>query len=383
MPTSWLLDFKDMMDLFDTLTERGLLHRCTFTENGSRIKISAALEQYLGYSTSKTARDIADLLTTESQHNIQALFLNTELEQNIQAIELNFLHANHVTYPVIATGILRQKKQQKHLDLVCISMQPTLHRLTELENANQVMSEMLYNARVAYWCIEWDTPIDLTLSADQIVQQVFETPSHWRMCNAAMRNVYEMPSDVIFSQQAVRLYWPRSAANEEFVRRLIQSDFCVDGALSVDQRHDGSLAYVENDVRAHIENHQMSRMWGSIYDVSQEFNLQQDAEQRIHALRQVFDAVPDAVVVVDENFHPQWRNAAFEHYFGIIQGAKITHTLMQSALMERAWQSIDLTNLQGQVDAYHVHCSTIHIQKNLTWTVVVLRLAAHQLAECE
>lgn len=372
-----------MMDLFDTLKERGLLHSCSFAEDGNVLSMSTALRQQLGYSTAQINANTVQPLTQNSLTQLQQLFLNTNADYAIEAFELTFLDQNHLPHCMLATGMINQKKQQKVLKLVCINLQPTLQRLTELENANQVMSEMLYSARVAYWCIEWDTAIDLQQSPDEIVQQVFETPSHWRMCNAAMREVYEMPSDVIFNQQAVRLYWPRSAANEEFVRHLIQRDFCVDGALSVDRRHDGSLAYVENDVRAHIEHGKMSRMWGSIYDVSQEFNLQQDAEQRIHALRQVFDAVPDAVVVVDEHFHPQWRNAAFEQYFGIIQGAKITHTLMQSALMERAWQSIELPNLQGQTHAYHVHCSTIHIQKNLTWTVVVLRLAINQPAEYE
>ena len=374
-----------MMDIFNTLTQSGLLHGCSLAENGQILDCSDGLSQQLGYTPQQFLQlKPQDAFTEDSLEKIAQLFLYPPADQQIQQLELKFLSKHHRVFHVLASGILDWHEQATAtLQLICLPLRSLGQRLNELENANQVMSEMLYNARVAYWCIEWEQAIDLSLTTDEIVQQVFETPSHWRMCNQAMREVYEMPSDVIFNQQPVRLYWPRSPANEEFVRRLIQSDFCVNGALSVDRRHDGSLAYVENDVRAHIEHGQMLRMWGSIYDVSQEQDLQQDAEQRIHALRQVFDAVPDAVVVIDENTHPQWRNAAFEQQFGIIQGTKTVQTLMQSSLMDRAWQAIELPNLQGQVNTYHAHCSAIRIQKNLTWTVAVLRAALHPQTDYE
>jgi hypothetical protein len=111
--------------------------------------------------------------------------------------------------------------------------------------------------------IEFVEPVDIRQTPDEIVRQVFENRSYWRMCNRAMAAIYEMPADVDFGQQPVRLYWPRSPANEEFVRRLIEAEFHVDGALSVDRRHDGSPAYVENDVRASIHNGRMLRMWAA------------------------------------------------------------------------------------------------------------------------
>lgn len=374
-----------MLDIFNTLTEKGLLHGCSLAKNGQIVAVSKALSQQLGYEQQQLLQlNICEICSQDTLEKIEQLFLSPPADEKIQYLELKFVRHHHRFLNVLASGVLTWHEQSVPvLHLICLPLDTLGQRLNELENANQVMSEMLYSTRVAYWCIEWEHPIDLNLTTDQIVQQVFETPSHWRMCNQAMREVYEMPSDVIFNQQPVRLYWPRSPANEEFVRRLIRSDFCVDGALSVDRRHDGSLAYVENDVRAHIEQRKMFRMWGSIYDVSQELDLQQDAEQRIHALKQVFDAVPDAVVVIDENTHPQWRNAAFEQNFGIIQGTKTVQTLMQSSLMDRAWQNIDLPNLQGHVQTYHVHCSAIRIQKNLTWTVAVLRIAVHQHAAYE
>lgn len=242
-----------------------------------------------------------------------------------------------------------------------------------MHNANEVMSQMLQSAKVAYWCIEFAEAVDIHNSPDEIVRQVFENDSHWRLCNRAMAEVYEMPSDVDFNQQPVRLYWPRSPANEEFVRRLIESGFSVDCALSVDRRHDGSPAYVENDVRATIVNGQLLRMWGSIRDVSQELRMQHDAEQRIDALRRVFDAVPDAVLVIDEHLQPQWRNAAFEDTFGISHGAGIARLLLDMALPERTWHNLPLPDLRGRERHFNVHCSRILVREGVAWRVAVFR----------
>lgn len=372
------------MEVFNVLLEQGLFHTCTLNKDGKLIDVSTVLSQQLGYSTTALQdMDINEVFTEASLEKIISIFHQTTTDTVVSALELTLIDHLGQFYQVLGNGIINWDRSNPTMYLVLMPLGELGQHLNQLENANQVMSEMLQSTRVAYWCIEWEQPIDLNTATDDILRQVFETSSHWRMCNTAMRDVYEMPKDVIFSQQPVRLYWPRSPANEEFVRHLIQSDFYVNGALSVDRRHDGSLAYVENDVRAHIEQGKMSRMWGSIYDVSQEFDLQQDAEHRIHALKHVFDAVPDAVVVVDENFHPQWRNAAFEQSFGIIKGTQITQILKQSSLIDRAWHHIDLPNLQGKVQDYHVHCSAIHLQKNLLWTVIVLRPAVYQPAEYE
>lgn len=157
------------------------------------------------------------------------------------------------------------------------------------------------------------------------------------------------------------------------MRRLIEAGFSVDCALSVDRHHDGSPAYVENDVWATIVNEYLLRMWGSIRDVSQELRIQHDAEQRIDALRRVFDAVPDAVLVIDEHLQPQWRNAAFEETFGINQGAGIVRLLLDKPLPERTWHTLRLPVLSGRDLNFNVHCSRILIRESVAWRVAVFR----------
>lgn len=365
------------MEIFDALKERGLLHTCRIGEDGRLLAVSSSLSEQLGYSITEINNiAIERILTTESLTLINQIFANPPADEKLSHLELTFIRHSHTLYHVLSSGIIVWRDTDfPSINLVLIPLGPLNHRLNQLQNANQVMSEMLHSARVAYWCIEWLQPVNITANTDEVVRQVFENASHWLMCNRAMAEVYEMPTDVVFNQQPIRLYWPRSPANEEFVRRLIDSEFCVDGALSVDRRHDGSPAYVENDVRAHIENGYLFRMWGSIRDVSQELMMQNDAQQRIDSLCQVFDAVPDAVVVIDEQSKPQWRNAAFEHNFGIIQGDNIVQALLEKSLPDRAWHCLDLPNLEGEIHQYNVHCSVVVMHENIAWKVAVLRIA--------
>lgn len=370
------------MNPLQLLAEHGLLHLDTITADGKLLHVSPSQSDQLGYAPDELqGQSIEQIYTAESVQVLHRLFTSPPADEQIQNLELTLIRRSGSLLPVLASGMLEWRTvQAPRLHLIKIPLGSLNRRINELQNANEVMSQMLSSAKVAYWCIEFAESVDITQTPDEIVRQVFENRSYWRMCNRAMADVYEMPADVDFDQQPVRLYWPRSPANEEFVRRLIETDFYVDGALSVDRRHDGSPAYVENDVRAAIHDGRLLRMWGSIRDVSQELRVQHDAEQRIDALRRVFDAVPDAVLVIDEHLQPQWRNAAFEHTFGITQGARISQALLDHSLPERTWHRLSLRDLSGHAQQFNVHCSRILMQEGVAWKVAVLR-ATERIAQ--
>jgi PAS domain-containing protein len=363
------------MDTLNLLVNKIQPLSSTVNADGQLVSLSASLSDQLGYAPDELLdQPIERIYSVESVRALQLLFANPPADEQIHSLELTLIRHNGGLLQVVACGLMEWRSvQPARLHLLKIPLGSLGHRLREMQNANEVMSQMLQSAKVAYWCIEFAEAVDINTSPDEIVRQVFENDSHWRLCNRAMADVYEMPSDVDFNQQPVRLYWPRSPANEEFVRRLIEADFSVDCALSVDRRHDGSPAYVENDVRATIVNGHLLRMWGSIRDVSQELRMQHDAEQRIDALRRVFDAVPDAVLVIDEHLQPQWRNAAFEETFGITRGTGIARLLLDTALPERTWHSLPLPDLSGRNLNFNVHCSRILIREGVAWRVAVFR----------
>ncbi|NWC93818.1 MULTISPECIES: PAS domain-containing protein [unclassified Pseudomonas] len=363
------------MDTLNLLVNKVQPLSGTVSAGGQLVSLSASLSDQLGYAPEELLNQpIERIYSVESIRALQLLFADPPADQIVHSLELTLIRHNGGLLQVVACGLLEWRSvHPPRLHLLKIPLGPLGHRLREMHNANEVMSQMLQSAKAAYWCIEFTEAVNINTSQDEIVRQVFENDSHWRMCNRAMAGVYEMPADVDFNQQPVRLYWPRSPANEEFVRRLIEAGFSVDCALSVDRRHDGSPAYVENDVRATIVNGYLLRMWGSIRDVSQELRVQHDAEQRIDALRRVFDAVPDAVLVIDEHLQPQWRNAAFEETFGITQGASIVRLLLDNPLPERTWHTLQLPVLSGRDLNFNVHCSRILIRESVAWRVAVFR----------
>jgi PAS domain-containing protein len=363
------------MDILNLLAHKAQPLTSSLSMNGQLIDLSASLSDQLGYAPQElSGQPIERIFNVESVRTLKSLFANPPADEQVHSLELTLIRHNGGLLHVVACGLLEWRTvEAARLHLLKIPLGALGHRLREMHNANEVMSQMLQSAKVAYWCIEFAEAVDINHSPDEIVRLVFENDSHWRLCNRAMADVYEMPSDVDFNQQPVRLYWPRSPANEEFVRRLIEAGFHVDCALSVDRRHDGSPAYVENDVRATIVNGHLLRMWGSIRDVSQELRMQHDAEQRIDALRRVFDAVPDAVLVIDEHLQPQWRNAAFEETFGITHGAGIARLLLDNGLPERTWHTLPLPDLRGRERSFNVHCSRILIREGVAWRVAVLR----------
>ncbi len=137
----------------------------------------------------------------------------------------------------------------------------------EIAENNDIMWAIIQRAREAIWCIRYDRPVDVTVSDDEIVEQIFEHPSVWCMCNTAMARVYDLRDETDLNSRNVRFHWPRNAVNEAFVREVIASGFQIDGAISEDQRRDGTPVLIENDVRAHIVGGRLYRLWGTLREV--------------------------------------------------------------------------------------------------------------------
>lgn len=139
----------------------------------------------------------------------------------------------------------------------------------DLAESNEIMWGIIQAAREAIWCIRYDLPVDVTVPTDEIVDQIFKHPSVWCMCNNAMAKAYGLRDETDLNARNVRFHWPRNAVNEAFIREVIANGFRVDGAISEDYRRDGTPVRMENDVRAHIVEGRLHRLWGTLREVRQ------------------------------------------------------------------------------------------------------------------
>ena len=185
-----------------------------------------------------------------------------------------------------------------------------------LRRENDMLRSFVSTSKDALWCIEFADPVDLTAPEAEIVRQVFENESHWRLCNQAMADLYKLPSDRDFNAQNVRFVFPRNPENEDFVKNLIANDFNLDGAPSLDQTYENEWIQAENDVRARIENGLLHRMWGAVRNISRQKRREQELNDRLESLVNVLSAIPDPVLVLGQSGDLQAANPALEWAFG-------------------------------------------------------------------
>lgn len=202
------------------------------------------------------------------------------------------------------------------LRLVKILLDPALDRAEQLARDNETLRSIVSTSKDALWCIEFAEPVDLTAPPAEAIRQVFENVSYWRLCNKAMARLYKLPENLDFNEQHVRVAFPRNPENEAFARQLIEHDFNIDGAPSLDRRYDGLDVYIENDVRGHIENGMLHRMWGAARDLSEQKRKELDLASRLDATIEVLSAVPDPILVIGHDGVLEAANPAVEWRFG-------------------------------------------------------------------
>ncbi len=170
---------------------------------------------------------------------------------------------------VVARAVIVADRSERALRLSKIEFGQVGSHYDQLATDFALLSNIIRHAKEAHWAIAFLEPVDTTQSREEIIRQVFENQSVWRMCNPALARLYGLPEDMDVNTQSVRLYWPRSSENEAFVGHIIDGGYSVDDAISVDRKHDGTNLYVSNDVRADIVDGFLIRLWGNIRNVTE------------------------------------------------------------------------------------------------------------------
>ncbi len=288
------------------------------SHNGQILFANEKQETALGYKTGALAGSgIEKIYPKGSRKELERLFSEATAGTEIEFVTLALRQRDRSLVDIAANiNFFEDANHGLCARLVKFRLGNLIKRLDVIERENEVLSSITETARDATWCIEFVEPVDLTAPDREIIRQVFENACFWRYCNDAMAHLYHLPSDLIFNEQDVRDVFPRNAANESFVQELLDHNFRLDSAPSLDQSYEGDSVTAENDVRAHILHGQLHRMWGTVRDVSRQKRRERALLDQASVALDVLTATPDPIIVIDDELRIEAANPAVEWCFG-------------------------------------------------------------------
>ncbi|MDW4551636.1 PAS domain-containing protein [Defluviimonas sp. D31] len=185
-----------------------------------------------------------------------------------------------------------------------------------LKAERDLLIAMLSSSTEACWCMEFREPIDLTAPNQEVVRQVFENRPYWRFCNEAMAQLYLLPAGKDFNDQPVSDIFPRNSQNEAFIENLLSNGFEADAVPALDMRYDGEAIHVENDVRGHVENGQLIRMFGVVRDVGKHYRREAQLAALLRDAQAALDMFDEAVIGLSRDLRIVIINSATEKLLG-------------------------------------------------------------------
>lgn len=282
--------------------------------DGTILSVDAAQAARLGLSAAEVeGAQWSRLYTLEARERIASLFAQVSAVPRVVPLTLRLAGGG-----LLATTAVAERMDDAGQGL-CLRLSKwpeggDLDDVAALAEANEVLSGIVAASADAGWCMEWADPVDLSAPEQEIVRQVFENGPRWRFCNDAMAQLYQAPAGD-FNARLVAEIFPRTAENEDFIRRLIRADFDLNASPSRDLRYDGVFIDVENDVRGHIRGNRLFRMWGTVRNVSKHVRRENALKGEIVFLQGVLAALPDPVLVLDRSGRVVFANMAAEALF--------------------------------------------------------------------
>ncbi len=163
--------------------------------------------------------------------------------------------------------------------------------------ARVVQGETRYRSFVeqsseAIWRFEMDEPIDMSLNRAQILELAWQN-GILAECNDALAKMYGFER----AQQMVgmRLWQIMNRDDErvrDFLMGLINEDFRVSDAESVEVDRDGQQHVLLSSLTGIVENGFLVRVWGTQRDVTTEREAERELKESENRFRSLFDAAP-------------------------------------------------------------------------------------------
>jgi len=352
-------------------------------EDESVCQINDRQMDLLGLEYHSAARKIGSIYVPESCLKLRELLARPVTEGFEATLELALIGRGGQEIRTIARCSCVRVGALRGFAVSKILLGALADSLDDLKNDNLVLRKIIDEAREGHWCIEFLEPIDVNRPDHEVVDQIFENASIWRVTNMAMARIYNLPMGQRIGAHDVRLHWPRNPENERFVEEIVASGYFIDNAVSSDLRHDGTVIHCQNDVRADIENGYIKRIWGNCRDVTAMQAQADRSKAQIATLRNVIDGIHDPIVV----FYPGAvqiisNNLGFRRMFP--EGSPAAALLGRQV---RRWSNTDrrkvvsLPVASGQQVRFQCLVSSIEGLGGRPWWVITLKKVRAPLSQ--
>lgn len=273
-------------------------------------------------------------------------------------LHFNFLAKDHKYITVEATCLAGVCSNKESYAISALQESNVDAQAQSLHDEVAFLRKVIDRATEAAWCIEFEETVDLSDDENGIVRQVFENKCYLRLCNKAMMRLYDYPENTDISKIPVSRNFPRSRANERYVRGLIRERFHVDSARSIDFTEGGRTIHGDNSVRSDIVDNRLLRFWGTMHDVTSYRQLQAQMSREQRSLQSILTTIPEAILVVGDDLCLKGANPAYE----TLVDQSIDYALGKK--VETLFEfSADLSQLEGLSEGELTSCDARSLQE--------------------
>ncbi len=266
----------------------------------------------VGFSGESGKVQLMKFISQRDRKEVETWIKRYKINDVHSEITFNFLASNRRYISVVASYLTCASADSENYVISALQESSADLDVETKGREIQFLRKVIDQSKEAMWCIEFQEPVNLLENEEEIVRQVFGNRCSLKLCNQAMMQLYDIPADADISELPVSRNFPRSRANEKYVRGLIHENFHVDSAISIDIKYGGQAIYGDNSVRSDIVDNRLIRLWGTMHDVTVYRQQQAQMDREHRSLQSILASIPEAVLVVGKDHRLKGANPAYE-----------------------------------------------------------------------